>query len=162
MTARNNPLNALDPLERTKKLALAMLDRRALSEKELRDKLAAKDCAPEDIDHVVALCLDYGFVNDGQYAGMLARYYAAKGYGPGRLRMELRRRGVSEQHWPAAIEQLGECDETLDRLLESRLRGKDISDRKEIEKAGAALFRKGYSWNDIRAAVNRYKESNES
>lgn len=162
MTARNNKLDALDPLERTKKLALEMLDRRALSEKELRDKLAAKDCADGDIDHVVALCLDYGFVNDGQYACMLARYYAAKGYGPGRLRMELRRRGVSEEHWPSAVEQLGSCDETLDRLLESRLRGRDISDRREIEKAGAALFRKGYSWDDIRAAVNRYKETNES
>lgn len=159
MTARNNPLDALPPLERTKKLAVDMLNRRALSEKELRDKLAAKDCAPEDIDAVAALCLDYGFLDDGQYACMLARYYGAKGYGPGRLRMELRRRGVAEEHWEAALDQLGCCDDTLDRLLAARLRGRDINDRKEIEKAGAALFRKGYSWDDIRAAVNRYKES---
>lgn len=158
MTARNKP-DASTPLERTKKLAIDMLNRRALSEKELRDKLAAKDCAGEDIDEVAALCLDYGFLNDGQYACMLARYYNAKGYGAGRLRMELRRRGVAEEHWAAAIDQLDDSAETLDRLLAAKLRGRDADDRKEIEKAGAALFRKGYSWEDIRAAVNRYRQS---
>lgn len=156
MTAKTEP--PLSPLEKCKKLAAAILNRRPLSEQELRRKLAEKDCAPEDIDRVTALCLDYGFLNDGEYAAMLARHYAARSYGPGRIRAELKRRGVAEEHWPRAMEQLPEPEDTLDRLLAQKLRGKDPDDRKELEKAGAALFRKGYSWEDIRAAVNRYKQ----
>ncbi len=159
MTAATNKDETLSPLERTKKLAVAMLNRRPLSEKELRGRLADKECAPEDIDAVAALCLDYGFLNDAEYACMLARYYGVKSYGPGRLKAELRRRGVAEEYWAGALELLDDPAETLDRLLAARLRGRDAGDRKEMEKAGAALFRRGYSWDEIRAAVNRYRES---
>lgn len=157
MTAKTE--KPLSPLEKTKKLAVSILNRRPLSEQELRKKLAEKECEASDIDEVIALCLDYGFLNDGEYAAMLARHYAARSYGPSRIKAELKRRGVAEEHWPRALEQLGSAAEALDRLLAQKLRGKDPDDRKEIEKAGAALFRKGYSWEQIRAAVNRYKES---
>ncbi len=142
------------PLERAKKLALEYL-KRPHSEKELRDKLRQKGVAEADIDTVTALCLDYGFVNDAEYAGMIARHYAAMGYGPGRVRTELNRRGVPRELWDDALAQLGQQDETIDRLLAARLRGKDPADRKERDKAAAALFRKGYGWDEIRAALRR-------
>lgn len=148
-----------NPYERTKSLALSMLNRRPLSEWELRGKLSEKDCAAEDIDEVVNLFTGYGFLNDGEYAALIARRCAANSYGPGRLRMELKKRGVPENYWDEALTQLGSPDTTLDRLLAARLRGKDLSDRKERDKAAAALFRKGYSWEDIRSALNRLEES---
>lgn len=157
MTAKTEP--PLSPLEKTKKQAVAILNRRPLSVEELRKKLREKDCDPSDIEEVIALCLDYGFLNDGEYAQMLVRHYAAKSYGPGRIRQEFKRRGIAEDHWEPALGQLSDTGDTLDRLLAQKLRGKDPGDRKEIEKAGAALFRKGYSWEEIRAAVNRYNES---
>ncbi len=144
-----------DPLERAKKWAVEYL-KRPHSEKELRKKLADKGCSQQDIDTVTALCVDYGFVNDAEYAGMICRHYAAMGYGPGRVRTELARRGVPRDLWEDALEQMPEGSETIDRLLAARLRGRDPSDRKERDKAAAALFRKGYSWDDIRAALNRY------
>ena len=157
MTARTE--KPLSPLEKTKKLAVSILNRRPLSEQALRKKLAEKDCEAGAIDEVIALCLDYGFLNVGEYAAMLARHYAARSDGPGRIKAECKGRGVAEEHWPRALGPLGDPDDTLDRLLTQRLRGKVHENRKEIEKAGAALFRKGYSWEQIRAAVNRYKES---
>ena len=84
------------PLERAKKLALEYL-KRPHSEKELRDKLRQKGAAETDIETVTALCLDYGFVNDAEYAGMIVRRYAGMGYGPGRIRTELNRRGVPRE-----------------------------------------------------------------
>ena len=144
-----------DPLERAKKWAVEYL-KRPHSEKELRKKLADKGCSQQDIDAVTALCLDYGFVNDAEYAGMICRHYAAMGYGPGRVRTELARRGIPKDLWDDALEQMPRDTDAIDRLLAARLRGRDISDRKERDKAAAALFRKGYSWDDIRAALNRY------
>ncbi len=43
-------------------------------------------------------------------------------------------------------------------LLEKRLRG-DVSDRKEVEKAVAALQRRGFAWNDIKRALETYGSS---
>ncbi len=148
------------PLEQAKKWALDYL-KRPHSEKELRQKLAQKGVAEADIDRVTALCVDYGFVNDAEYAGMIARHYAAAGYGPGRVRAELNRRGVPKELWDDALAELGGQDDTIDRLLAARLRGRDPADRKERDKAAAALFRKGYSWDDIRAALRRYGAEDE-
>ena len=148
------------PLDRAKKWALDYL-KRPHSERELRDKLKEKGCAPEDIDTVTALCLDYGFVNDAEYAGMIVRHYAAMGYGPGRVRTELSRRGVPKELWDEALAELPEGTDTIDRLLAARLRGRDASDRKERDKAAAALFRRGFSWDEIRSAMRRYGANDE-
>ena len=162
MTANKKKASAdaeLSPLERCKKAAVAILNRRPLSEHELRQKLAEKGHDRADIDTVIALCLDYGFLDDAQYAGIVARYYAAKSYGAGRIKIEFKKRGIAEDYWADALDALDSPADTLDRLLAAKLRGKDPDDRKEIEKAGASLFRKGYSWDEIRAAVNRYKNT---
>ena len=148
------------PLEQAKKWALDYL-KRPHSEKELRDKLRQKGVSQADIDTVTALCLDYGFLDDVEYAGMIARHYGAMGYGPGRVRTELSRRGVPKELWDEALAELPAGGETIDRLLAARLRGRDASDRKERDKAAAALFRRGYSWDDIRAAMRRYGADDE-
>ena len=148
------------PLDRTKRLALDYL-KRPHSEKELRDKLREKGCAPEDVDTVAALCIDYGFVNDAEYAGQIARHYAAMGYGPGRVRTELKRRGVPPEYWDEAMAELPQDTDTIDRLLAVKLRGRDATDRKERDKAAAALFRRGFSWDEIRAALRRYGADDE-
>ena len=143
------------PLDQAKKWATDYL-KRPHSEKELRDKLRERGASEEDIDAVTSLCMDYGFINDPEYAGMIVRHYSAMGYGPGRIRQELRRRGIPETLWDTAFEELPEGTEALDRLLRQKLRGRDVSDRRERDKAANFLYRKGYSWNDIHAALNRY------
>ena len=143
------------PLEQTKKWATDYL-KRPHSEKEVRDKLREKGASETDIDTVIALCVDYGFINDAEYAGSIVRHYAAMGYGPGRIRTEFTRRGVPKDLWDDAMEEFPEDTGTIDRLLASKLRGKDPSDRRERDKAANFLFRKGYSWAEIRAALARY------
>ena len=147
--------SAATPLEQAKKWATEYL-KRPHSEKEVRAKLREKGASDADIETVIALCIDYGFINDAEYAGMIVRHYAAMGYGPGRIRTELTRRGVPKDLWDDAMEEFPAGTETIDRLLAARLRGRDASDRKERDKAANALFRKGYSWSDIRAALARY------
>ncbi len=145
------------PLEQAKKWAMDYLAR-PHSEKELRDRLEEKGCAEEDIETTVALCLDYGFLDDEAYAAMVVRHYASRGYGPGRIRTEFRRRGIPQDLWEDALEELPEGTENIDRILAARMRGRDPNDRKERDKAANALFRKGYDWDDIHAAMDRYRE----
>ena len=143
------------PLEQAKKWALDYL-RRPHSEKELRDRLREKGAAGPDIETVCALCIDYGFVDDREYAGTIVRHYTAMGYGAGRIRQELYRRGIPETLRNKALEQIPDSTDTIDRLLARRLSGRDASDKKERERAAAALFRRGFSREEIRAALSRY------
>ena len=40
------------------------------------------------------------------YAGVIVRHYGAMGYGPGRVKQELHRRGVPRELWDEALAQL--------------------------------------------------------
>lgn len=134
--------------------ALEMVSRRLMSEKELRDKLIRKGESEENADYCVNWLSENGFLNDETYAAAVARHYAAKGYGAGRVRTELSRRGVSRELWEDAVEAMPDTDSKLDRLIASKLKKPD--DRDEVRKLSSALYRRGYSWDEIRSALARY------
>ena len=141
--------------EETRKKALALLDRRDYGSEELCAKLIEKGAEPDEARSAVRYMIRVGFIDDERYAAMVARHYAAKGYGAGRVREELRRRKLDRELWDAALAELPEPDETVDALLRAKLRGK-AADRDTIRKAGAALVRRGFTWEAVKAATDRY------
>ena len=163
MTSRDNrsrpaSLGSRSSPEDAKARALALLDKRDYSRAELRRKLLEKGVSEADADAALERLGALGFVDDARYAPIVVRHYAAKGYGRRRVAQELQRRGIPRELWDAALAQMPEQDDTLDRLLASRLRGADIEDRSALKKATDALARKGYSWEEITAAVERARE----
>ena len=141
--------------EETRKKALALLDRRDYGSEELCAKLVEKGAEPDEAWAAVRYMVRVGFIDDERYAAMVVRHYAAKGYGVGRVREELRRRKLDRELWDAALAELPEPDETVDALLRAKLRGK-AADRDTIRKAGAALVRRGFTWEAVMAATDRY------
>ena len=148
-------------VEAAKRKALSLLDRRDYSRAELLRKLDEKGydaaAAEEAVDRLVYL----GFVDDARYAPIVVRHYAAKGYGAQRIRGELQRRGIPKELWDTAMAEMPQQDETLDRLLRSRLKGAPVGDRDALRKATDALRRKGYGWDEISAAVERMRAEEE-
>ncbi len=134
--------------------ALELISRRQMSRRELEAKLLQKGVSEDAAAFSAQWLEERGFLNDENYAAAVARHYAAKGYGAGRVRQELQRRGVPREYWDGAFESMPEPDEKLDRFIASRL--KDPEDREQRSKVGAALYRRGYSWEEIRAALARY------
>ena len=141
--------------EETRKKALALLDRRDYGSEELCAKLIEKGAEPDEARAAVRYMIRVGFIDDERYAAMVARHYAAKGYGAGRVREELRRRKLDRELWDAALAELPEPDETVDALLRAKLRGK-AADRDTVRKAGAGLVRRGFTWEAVRAGAGRY------
>ena len=140
--------------EEAKARALKILERRDVSRKMLLDKLAEKGVADADAEEVADWLCGLGVVNDERFAGLIVRHYAAKGYGERRIREELYRRGIDRELWDAALEELTGSDERLDRLLGAKLRG-DASPE-NLQRTQNYLLRRGYSWEDIREATERY------
>ena len=139
--------------------AMELLSRRPMSEKELVDKLIRKGEDEEAARDCARWLREEGFLNDESYAAAVARHYAAKGYGPGRVRAELSRRGVDRELWDGTIEAMPENTEKLDRFIAARLT--DPEDREQIRKVSAALYRRGYSWEEIRSALGRFNAETE-
>ena len=134
--------------------ALEMISRRLMSRKELHDKLVQKGESEENADYCVSWLSENGFLSDESYAAAVARHYASKGYGAGRVRTELSRRGVPRELWDEALGAMSETDGKLDRLISAKL--KDPGDREQVRKLGNSLYRRGYSWEEIRSALARY------
>ena len=130
---------------------------RMLSRKELTDKLSRKGIDPGTAVETADWLESLGAVDDAAYAGIIARHYAASGYGPGRVRQELQKRGVSRELWDDALSQLPDSADAIDRFLQKKLSGR-TPDRATLKKLSDALLRRGFSWSDIRPALNRLGE----
>lgn len=138
----------------TRQRAAELASGRMLSRKELSDRLVKKGADPQEAQETAQWLADLGAVDDAAYAGVIARHYAAMGYGPGRVRQELQRRGVPRDLWEDALAQLPDPEEAIDRFLASKLRGK-TPDRATLQRLSAALQRRGFQWQDIRPALAR-------
>ena len=139
--------------------AMELLSRRPMSEKELIDKLIRKGEDEETAADCARWLRENGFLDDESYAAAVARHYAAKGYGPGRVSAELSRRGVDRELWDDTIEAMPENSEKMDRFIAARLT--DPEDREQVRKVSAALYRRGYSWEEIRSALGRFNAETE-
>ena len=135
--------------------ALELISRRVMSRKELRDKLLQKGETEDTAEYCAQWLEENGFLNDESYAAAVARHYAAKGYGTGRVRSELSRRGIARELWDEAMEAMPEPDDKLEKFISSRLR--DPQDRTQVQKISNALYRRGYSWEEIRSALRRHQ-----
>lgn len=138
----------------TRQRAAELASGRMLSRKELSDRLVKKGADPQEAQETAQWLADLGAVDDAAYAGVIARHYDAMGYGPGRVRQELQRRGVPRDLWEDALAQLPDPEEAIDRFLASKLRGK-TPDRATLQRLSAALQRRGFQWQDIRPALAR-------
>ncbi|MEA4945937.1 MAG: regulatory protein RecX [Oscillospiraceae bacterium] len=135
--------------------ALRLIGSQALSRKGLLDKLVQKGEDPENARRAVDYLAELGLLNDEDFAGIVVRHYAGKGYGPGRIRAELYRHGVPKELWDDALGGMPEQDEKIDKFVRARLT--DPTDKNQIKKIADGLTRRGYSWREIKAALERFK-----
>lgn len=141
-------------LSLAKSRALRIINTRPMSRKEMLKRLIEKGETPENAEYCADWLCDMGLINDESYAASVVRHYAAKGYGIGRIRQELNRHGISRELWDDALSQMPEQDDKIQRFLRSRLT--DPDDRAQVKKVSDALFRRGYTWDQIRHALNNF------
>ena len=140
--------------------AANIIGSRALSRRELEKRLVRKGSDPADAQAAADWLEDIGAMDDAAYAAAVVRDYGRRGYGPAKVREELRRRGVPRELWDAAMEGLPDSGETLDLLIQKRRKG-DLTDPREVKRLSDALLRRGFGWGEVRAAIGRYVELTE-
>ena len=133
--------------------AFRILEIRDHSAAELREKLIRKGEDADAVDECVTWLMSLGIVDDERYAGAIVRRYSAKGYGAGRIRTEFVKRGIDRSLWDTAFEELPEEKTELDGMVEAKLAS--APDRKELKRFTDKLLRRGFSWSEIKEALDR-------
>ena len=152
--AEYDELYSASTLSLAKARAMRIINTRPMSRREMYDRLVSKGETPDNAELCADWLCDMGLINDRSYAASVVRHYAAKGYGVSRIKQELRRHGIDRALWDEALEELPEQDDYIERFLRSRLT--DSEDRAQVKKVSDALFRRGYSWEQIKHALNNF------
>lgn len=142
--------------------AMFSLDRRDYSTAEMRRKLAPKygdQAAEEAVEKLCALNL----INDVRYAENFAQsLYTYKKYGKNRIKSELYRKGIDSETIQTVLDEIFESEDAdnVQRIVEI-IRKKyynKINTRESRQKVFAAMVRLGYSFSDIREAMNCFSD----
>jgi regulatory protein len=134
--------------------AADLIGKRAMSRRDLERKLQEKGASEAEARYASEWLEAIGAINDADYAVLLAQHCARQGYGPARVREKLYEKGVPRELWDDALDSLPDPAESIDRFLEHKLRGNPL-DEKEKTRLSDALLRRGFSWSDIKAGLNR-------
>ena len=149
-----NRLKDAAGVSNVKATAADLIGKRAMSRSTLEKKLKEKGASETEARYASEWLEAIGAINDADYAVLLAQHCAQQGYGPQRVREKLYEKGVPRELWDDALESLPDPAETIDRFLESKLRGRTL-DEKEKKRLSDALLRRGFSWSDVKAGLNR-------
>lgn len=146
---------------RAQEKALYLLEYRNHSKKELEDKIARGQASREAARAAAEKMEELGLLNDEAYARSHAReMIARKNWGPGRIRQELRLKGIPGEMIDGILEEYGGEERELGNaraVLERKYSGWQ-EDEKTQRRAFSALQRLGYSYDLIRRAMSGTEE----
>ena len=162
---RQNP----DPAGNTKKTgsqnrtvrecALALLEFRDRTERELRQKLKEREYSAEEINETVLFLKEYRYLDDEAYADRYIRSCAAR-KSRRQIRADLERKGVSREIIDLQLqEKTVDEDSQIRKLLEKK--GYEPGKRmepSEYRRIMGALGRRGFSGEAIRKAMESMRE----
>ncbi len=138
--------------------AVRIVSASGVSKSDLERRLTQKGEKPEDAEAAVRWLSDLELLDDARTAAQLVRSAVRKGYGPARIKQILFEKQIPQEYWEDALAEVPDMSEAIDKFLARHLRGRD-PDEKEIKRAMDALMRRGHSWQDIRAGLQRYSAS---
>ena len=113
----------------------------------------------EAASRIVASLVEDRYVDDARYAGAFAREKAGlQGWGPVKIRFQLRAKGISEEAIAAALQEVEpeKAADKLERLLAAKARTLEGDPRFRLKMLKFGLSR-GYEYDAVEEVLNRIK-----
>jgi regulatory protein len=145
--------------------ALHYLSYRTRSEKEVRDKLKAKQVEPQIIEKIISKLKEKKFINDEEFARMwIENRNRFKPRSLRLIKLELKQKGIDPEIIESRIknQELGtESDlKQAKKLVEKRIeRLKNFPKQEIYQKLGRYLASKGFNWDTIKKAIDSAERS---
>lgn len=141
-----------------KERAVRIISAADVSKADLQRRLTEKGETPEDAKNAVAWLTEMHLLDDSRVAMQIVERGVSRGYGKNRIKQMLYEKKVPKEYWDAALANVPEMGDEIDRFLQQKLKGTE-PDRKELDRVIAALVRRGHSWSDIQSALERYRDN---
>lgn len=130
------------------------------SEQEVKDKLYEKGYHREQVDYAIERCKGYKYINDEAYTRSFIDYYSHK-MGRKMLLYKLTNdKGVDSTLATNMIADMVSDEMETEKctdMAQKYITKKRIAERKDLQKAGAYLYTKGFEWNIINVALSKCK-----
>ena len=137
-----------------------LLARRDHSEKELLQKLRQKGYA-DGAEDALAKLKDYGYLDDARFASRYAaELQRVKHYGKKRIEQALFQKGVAPDVIRETLEEMTFDESELVALIERRY-ARQLDSEQGVARTVAALQRRGYSYREIRDALQSIAQETE-
>ncbi len=139
-------------------MAVALLARREHSVRELTLKLGARGVDSRIVESVLSRLIAERLQSDERYTELYLRQRSDKGYGPQRIKAELRERGINDSlvsaQFRRAVDE-GELDwyERAATVYRKKYGGRPIEDIKERARRVRFLQYRGFDHEQIAAAM---------
>jgi regulatory protein len=140
-----------------KQRAVRIISAASVSKRDLERRLTQKGESPEDAENAVRWLEDLDLLDDAETARQIVARGAARGYGAERIRQMLYQKRIPRALWDQALETLPDMTEALEAFLRGRL-GEE-PDEKALRSAAQAAVRRGYTWSEIREALERIQKT---
>lgn len=135
--------------------ALGMLARREYSQRELRTRLEHAGCDEEESESALKKLRDRHYQDDARFGEMIVRARMGQGYGPDRIRAELRSHGLPNATIRALIDAVEADWESLAKAqLYKKYGSRPVADRVDRGKRAAFLLRRGFSAATVRIVTH--------
>ncbi len=151
------------PDTRARNSAMRLLARREHSRAELRGKLVGRGFENDSVEELLQGLEDQDLLSDERFAMSLIASRAETGYGPKRIDLELRNRGVSEE---LAREALAKAEVDWGQQVTDQAVRKFGSDPAqtfpEWARRARYLERRGFGQDAIRLAIGNFERNTET
>lgn len=136
--------------------ALVYLTASSKTTKQIRDYLKKKGYTYLVIDSVVEKLKEYKYLDDEEYARTYSELYG-NSRGARKIRQDLQLKGVSRDICDKTVAEIGDQTDAAFTILSKYLKNKEI-DVKTVQKAYRHLLSRGFSYDDARNALGRFKD----
>lgn len=149
----NSELSKERTLEQARAFSLRLLARREYGGEELRQRLMAAQFPPAIAKRVVDVLSAEGYQSDHRFVRALTRRRVGQGYGPLRLRAELRQRGIEDLD--GLLLSAEECGEVMANAHDKRFGKEPPVSPEEWSRRERFLIRRGFSRSEVIAFLRR-------
>ena len=144
--------------ERAKSRAVWYVDRKDRTSKDLYNKLCQAGFDKKAAAKVIARLVEVGLIDDRRFAENYAERLMDGNTSKREALQKMLQKGVPYDMAKDVLQSLDTDEgEQINALLERKYRSKLMADN-GVEKVYAALIRKGFSYDAVKTALNKYKE----
>ena len=135
--------------------ALGMLARREYSQRELRTRLERAGCDEAESESAIRKLQDQHYQDDDRFGEMIVQARVGHGYGPARIRAELRSHGLVDAVIEGLLDAAGVDWQALALTQMRKKYGREpAGDHVERSKRAAFLLRRGFAAATVRTVTH--------